>query len=815
MNRKMIESRASSNLAVMMLSSVLTLAGCSGDDGATGLAGEPGANALVVQTALAADDERCPNGGTEISSGTDSNRNGVLDASEIDSQSVSCNGADAEPETEGNALPFADGYTMPNIILVIADDVGADQFRSFGFGGADPAPVPTIDAMADSGVRFANTWAMPTCSATRAALFSGRYPTRTQVNTAIVSTDFANSQMSPYERSLPKILARSGYASAYIGKIHVSGSDVNPDNYPLGLETIAKLGWDYFAGYHDGGPRPIDAAAGLTNIAPSAEPYSCGFIPASSEHPQGADTGACYTADSACEELTNSGPSSAGKRCLDRGGILDPNNSCASTPPDYIDFDRANAYYTADLIINDAIGASTIATHDPRTRKHRTQLETDLAIDWIQDRTGRQPWMITVGYSAAHAPLQPVPDGLIPGAEPLSSGISCTGARDIRQLMNQNLTAIDAEFGRLLETVGVMTRDNNGGLVYNPDSNTVVAFVGDNGSLGTTVKAPFIPSRAKATIYQGGVLVPMIVTGPNVIEPGRRVDEMTNILDLYHLFAVLGEHQLTGPEHLRLDIRHLFPYMVEEDPMPQRRFNFTYSGRNLQAETPEPCVIPDLNICLQLFPQEAVCNSEGGDWYGEGGVIAGQTFTSCCAVNEYLASTGQAPVDILAETQAAVRNDAYKLLRFEEPNCASGGTLEPRFELYRLDATAAAPAANLDNFAAEDLLARGEGELTSVAKANYEQLTVQLNKALAGEPDCLGDGNMDYVVDDEDLDAWAFWVEKTGGQSSWYDFNLDGLTDEADRQIIADNLGVACVLPEDDIHPGGDYDFYPHDDAGH
>ena len=546
MNRKMIESRASSNLAVMMLSSVLTLAGCSGDDGATGLAGEPGANALVVQTALAADDERCPNGGTEISSCTDSNRNGVLDASEIDSQSVSCNGADAEPETEGNALPFADGYTMPNIILVIADDVGADQFRSFGFGGADPAPVPTIDAMADSGVRFANTWAMPTCSATRAALFSGRYPTRTQVNTAIVSTDFANSQMSPYERSLPKILARSGYASAYIGKIHVSGSDVNPDNYPLGLETIAKLGWDYFAGYHDGGPRPIDAAAGLTNIAPSAEPYSCGFIPASSEHPQGADTGACYTADSACEELTNSGPSSAGKRCLDRGGILDPNNSCASTPPDYIDFDRANAYYTADLIINDAIGASTIATHDPRTRKHRTQLETDLAIDWIQDRTGRQPWMITVGYSAAHAPLQPVPDGLIPGAEPLSSGISCTGARDIRQLMNQNLSAIDADIGRLLETVGVMTRDNNGGLVYNPDSNTVVAFVGDNGSLGTTVKAPFIPSRAKATIYQGGVLVPMIVTGPNVIEPGRRVDEMTNIVN--SLDDKLPDNMLTDLE---------------------------------------------------------------------------------------------------------------------------------------------------------------------------------------------------------------------------------------------------------------------------
>jgi len=75
---------------------------------------------------------------------------------------------------------------------------------------------------------------------------------------------------------------------------------------------------------------------------------------------------------------------------------------------------------------------------------------------------------------------------------------------------------------------------------------------------------------------------------------------------------------------------------------------------------------------------------------------------------------------------------------------------------------------------------------------------------------------MDYVIDDKDLDAWAFWQEETSGQSSWYDINLDGLTDEADQQIILDNMGVTCVLPEQDFHPGGDYDFYSdsHDHDG-
>ncbi|MDA8660063.1 sulfatase-like hydrolase/transferase [Luminiphilus sp.] len=811
----LINAKSSQKLLLSILA-LLSLGACSGGDGSNGtngVDGANGANALIAQTELSDTDERCSAGGFVTESGVDSNQNGALDDDEIENTSVTCNGEDGADDA---TTPGSASYKMPNIILVIADDVGVDQFRSFGFGGADAPPVPTLDSLAGSGVSFANTWSNPTCSASRVSLFSGRYPTRTSTNTAIVSTDLANSQMSPYERSLPKVLARSGYASAYVGKIHASGSSVNPANFPMGNETIAKLGWDYFAGYLDGGPRPIDASAGLSNLDASTEPYTCGFIPSSDQHPQGADTGACYTADGACEVLADGGASSVGKVCLDRGGILDPNNACESEAPSRIDFSRSNAYYTAELIVNDALGAKAIPVTDSRTRLHRTKLETDLAIDWIQSRTGRQPWMMTVGYSAAHAPLQPVPDDLIPGATPLPSGTTCTGTRDIRALMNQNLTAIDAEVGRLLTTVGVMNIADDGQMAYDAASNTVVAFIGDNGSLGTTVKAPFVPSRAKATIYQGGVWVPMIVAGPYVVEPGRVVNEMTNIIDLYHLFAVLGEHELTAPEHLRLDIRHLFPYMIEENPKPQRRFNFTYSGRNIQNQTPDPCILPDLNICLQLFPQEAVCKSEGGDWYGEGGVVEGQSFSSCCAVNDYFVITGQPTVDILAETQAAIRNDSFKLLKFEEPNCDAGGALEPRLEMYALSAGAASPEGNLDNLAASDLLARGDGELNAVQQTNYEQLTLQMDKALAGEPECTGDGNMDYVIDDKDLDAWAFWQEETSGQSSWYDINLDGLTDEADQQIILDNMGVTCVLPEQDFHPGGDYDFYSdsHDHDG-
>lgn len=72
---------------------------------------------------------------------------------------------------------------------------------------------------------------------------------------------------------------------------------------------------------------------------------------------------------------------------------------------------------------------------------------------------------------------------------------------------------------------------------------------------------------------------------------------------------------------------------------------------------------------------------------------------------------------------------------------------------------------------------------------------------------CPGDGNMDKVVDQTDLDEWAKFAETTpglttgnaGGKGSWYDFGgpddwsrPDGITDYIDEAIISANLGTHC-----------------------
>ena len=79
--------------------------------------------------------------------------------------------------TAATRLPDA----HPNILFFVLDDVGIDQMKVFGYGGATPPRTPNIDTIASAGVAFRNFWTMPECSPSRALMFEGRYPLRTNV----------------------------------------------------------------------------------------------------------------------------------------------------------------------------------------------------------------------------------------------------------------------------------------------------------------------------------------------------------------------------------------------------------------------------------------------------------------------------------------------------------------------------------------------------------------------------------------------------------------------------------------------------------
>jgi len=83
--------------------------------------------------------------------------------------------------------------------------------------------------------------------------------------------------------------------------------------------------------------------------------------------------------------------------------------------------------------------------------------------------------------------------------------------------------------------------------------------------------------------------------------------------------------------------------------------------------------------------------------------------------------------------------------------------------------------------------------LTQDQLTNFNSLSFQMTQLLQSEVACPGDGNEDKVVNGQDLAFWRKFAELAMGGSSWYDFNLDGMTDPADLVIIKKNLGTKCL----------------------
>jgi hypothetical protein len=400
-----------------------------------------------------------------------------------------------------------------------------------------------------------------------------------------------------------------------------------------------------------------------------------------------------------------------------------------------------------------------------------------------------------VSYSSAHAPYQQAPTALTAPDTPAGSDLDCADQGASRILSNQMIEAIDTEIGRLLVETGIASQDAQGHLLYDPDrTDTMIVLVADNGTFAPGVKAPFDPYEAKGWVYQTGVWVPLIVAGPLVSAPNREVGSMINVADIFQLFgeiAGVDVHQVVPAAH-PLDSDSMLPYLTNPDQGSIRTWNFTQTGINITANgyRPPPCVIEAFNTCVQVFTTKQVCEFEAGTWYGPGADAAHggpDGLASCCEVKAQYAPG----VDILPDSQSAIRNDQYKIVQRVEPDCTTG-TDATIWEFYQIDERPIAPTLDRpeDNLlTSPDLPPRG---LTPVQLANFDALYQQLQQLLASEPTCPGDGNLDKVVNRKDMENWRR-LSRQWGASSVYDLNFDGLTDALDQDIIAANMGTKCL----------------------
>lgn len=121
----------------------------------------------------------------------------------------------------GFAMKAQSGSTAvpdrPNIILIVADDLGYNDLACFG---APNILTPNLDCIASSGMRFTDFYvSQAVCSASRASILTGCYANRVGIMGAL--TPNARTGLNKEETTIAEILKKQGYHTAIIGKWHL------------------------------------------------------------------------------------------------------------------------------------------------------------------------------------------------------------------------------------------------------------------------------------------------------------------------------------------------------------------------------------------------------------------------------------------------------------------------------------------------------------------------------------------------------------------------------------------------------------------
>lgn len=146
--------------------------------------------------------------------------------------------------------------TRPNIVLILADDLG---YADLGFQGCRDIPTPNLDRLAAQGVRFTSGFVShPFCSPTRAGIMTGRYQQRFgHENNPAYSRRDEIAGLPTSQTTIAQVLASAGYVTGHVGKWHLGAA---PKFHPMRRgfrEDFGFLGGghDYFKQELEGDPR--------------------------------------------------------------------------------------------------------------------------------------------------------------------------------------------------------------------------------------------------------------------------------------------------------------------------------------------------------------------------------------------------------------------------------------------------------------------------------------------------------------------------------------------------------------------------------
>lgn len=121
------------------------------------------------------------------------------------------------------------GAERPNIILLLADDLGYGDLSSFG---SPAVHTPNIDRLAKDGMKFTRFYAASAvCTPTRASILTGRYPLRFNITSHFNDID---KWLPERATTIAELLEKTGYTTVHIGKWHLGGLHIDESGNRLG-----------------------------------------------------------------------------------------------------------------------------------------------------------------------------------------------------------------------------------------------------------------------------------------------------------------------------------------------------------------------------------------------------------------------------------------------------------------------------------------------------------------------------------------------------------------------------------------------------
>ena len=119
----------------------------------------------------------------------------------------------------GQSTSSKDATRMPNIVFILADDLGYGDVRCFNPQGK--IPTPNLDQMAENGIKFTDAHTSSSvCTPTRYGILTGRYNWRTTLKSSVLS-GYSTSLIKLNRTTVASMLKVQGYATGYVGKWHL------------------------------------------------------------------------------------------------------------------------------------------------------------------------------------------------------------------------------------------------------------------------------------------------------------------------------------------------------------------------------------------------------------------------------------------------------------------------------------------------------------------------------------------------------------------------------------------------------------------